>query len=226
METQMVTSSLRRSAAILAIAIAVVGCSGAKPTQKVVILPTPTPMPTEQVTPTPEPTGSLSGSPSGSLSASPSASPSETPGPSATPGPVDACTGSAENKAYFQDAANQLSFDVYCAALPAGWWLSASEWRGHPNAYLKVSYKNAKGWLISVGENNFCSGAPLCWTSISDLGSAHFGDRAGQLKLRAAGQYAVYVDAGTTHGYQIIGQGMSQSDFVAMAAAMVKVART
>jgi hypothetical protein len=223
MEAQMVTSSLRRTAAVLAIAVAVAGCSSAKPTQRIVILPTPTPMPTEEVTPTPEPTLESTGSPS----ASPSASPSETPGPSATPGPVDACTGSAENKDYFQDAANNLAFDVYCAVLPAGWWLSASEWRGHPNTYLTISYKNAKGWTISVGEYNFCSGAPLCWTSISDLGSANFGDRAGHLYLRATGVYAVYVDPGTTHGYQMVGSGgVSQSDVKAYAAAMVKLART
>jgi hypothetical protein len=126
----------------------------------------------------------------------------------------------------WKEAANNLSFDVYCAVLPSSWWVQNTEWKGTPVTYVTISLKNAKGWTITVGEGNFCSGAPLCWTSTSDLGTALFGDRPGTLKLRAAGEYAVYVDAGTTHGYQIIGTGMSQSDFVAWAAGMVKVARS
>jgi hypothetical protein len=224
MKTQMVTGSMRRSAAILAIAIAVVGCTAAKQTQKIVILPTSTPteMPTAEPTPTPMPSESPSALPSGSPSASLTASP--TPPPAG--GGVESCTGTADMRDLWKEAANNLSFDVYCAVLPSSWWVQNTEWKGKPLTYVTISYKNAKGWLISVGEGNFCSGAPLCWTSISDLGAASFGDRAGQLKLRAAGQYAVYVDAGTTHGYQIIGQGMSQSDLVAWAAGMVKVARS
>jgi len=33
----------------------------------------------------------------------------------------------------------------------------------------------------------------------------------------------VFVNAGTTHGYRIIGKGMTQAQFVAWAAGMVKV---
>jgi len=124
------------------------------------------------------------------------------------------------------EAAGVLGFDVYCAALPTSWWLQATEYKQPDGGYLTIQYKNNSGGQIDVGEGNFCAGAPDCWTSASDLGAANFGDRAGQLKQLAGGQYAVFVDAGTTHGYRIIGKGMSQSDFVAMAAAMVKVAKS
>ncbi|HEX7490271.1 MAG TPA: hypothetical protein VF337_01040, partial [Candidatus Limnocylindrales bacterium] len=128
--------------------------------------------------------------------------------------------------AFFSEASNALSFDVYCAVLPSSWWLSATEYRQPDGGYMTISYKNNSGAVITVGEGNFCAGVATCWDSASDLGSASFGDLPGSLKTLAGGQFAVFVNPRTSLAYQITGKGMSQAAFVAMAAAMVKVAKS
>jgi hypothetical protein len=177
-------------------------------------------LPTSSATPTDTPAATPTAAPT----ATPSATPSATPAASGSGGPAAGCTGTAEDQAFFAEAASVLSFDVYCAALPTSWWLQATEYKESSGGYLTIQYKNLGGGQIDIGEGNFCAGLPDCWASASDLGTASFGDRSGQLKLLAGGQYAVFVDSGTTHGYRMIGKGISQSDFVAMAAAMLKVA--
>jgi hypothetical protein len=153
--------------------------------------------------------------------------PTDTPAPTAASGSgVAACTGTAEHQAFFKEASSLLSFDAYCAALPSSWWLQNTQYQLPNGGQLTIEYKNAHGGLISVGEGNFCSGAPLCWTSSSDLGAASFGDLSGSLKLRSGSVYAVYVSPGTTHGYQIVGSGVSQADLAAFAAAMVKIPKS
>ena len=231
MNTEMVGRSARRGAVVLAMVIAIAGCGGAKATARVVVV-TPNPTPTATATPTQTPTAAPTPAATSTAAASPSAAATSnsTPGPG---GPPDVCTGNpndtasdASDKAYFVDGAKDLPFDVYCAVLPSNWWLELTDYKVPSGGKMTITYKNASGGLITVGEGNFCAGAPDCWTSTSDLGAGSFGPLAGSLKLPAAGQYAVYVDAGTTHGYQIVGQGMSQETFVAYAAAMHKVARS
>jgi hypothetical protein len=110
--------------------------------------------------------------------------------------------------------------------------------------YLWAEYKNGHGGHIAIGEGDFCNfqGDPsTCWDSTGAMGSALFGDLTGSLNSRAAVPtwtagnyhsvsatgpvYAIYVNGnGTkTHGYEIVGQGMTQTAFVAIAAAMVVV---
>jgi hypothetical protein len=226
---------------LLASVLVLSACSSAKQTQvSIVATPspaatataTPTASPTAPPSPTPEDSASAEASPSAEVTPSaeetPTAAPTDTPVPTAasTAGAA-ACTGTADHQAFFKQAAAALKFDVYCAALPSAWWLQSTQYQEHNGGQLTIQYKNVKGGLISVGEGNFCAGAPACWTSVSDLGSASFGGLSGSMKLRTnAPSYAVFVDAGTTHGYQIIGQGMSQTDFAAFAAAMVKVPKS
>lgn len=220
--TDTTSGYIKRGAVILALAVALAGCGGAKPTPKVIhVTPSPAPSVTAAPSDTPAPTETPAASGSAEASPTASPSPSPSPAPAGTPGTGTVCTGAAENPTYFSGAAAELSFDVYCAVLPSTWWLQDTQFKG---AQMTIIYKNNSGGYITVGEGNFCSGAPLCWTSTSDLGAASFGPLSGSLKLRdSTPTYAVYVDAGTTHGYQITGKGMSQATFVAYAAAMTKV---
>lgn len=226
--TDMITGTVRRGAVVLAMVVALAGCGGAKVTP-IIIHTTPTPSASPVETPTAEASASAAASEAPSASAASSATPAATPTAAATPaaagsGAGSVCSGTTpEMQSYFADAAAQLSFAVYCAVLPSSWWLSDTQYTAPNGGQMTIIYKNNSGGRITVGEGDFCAGAPLCWTSTSNLGAASFGPLSGTLKLRAAGQYAVYVDAGTTHGYQIIGQGLSQANFVAYAAAMVKV---
>ena len=242
--------SVARSVLVLTIAVAFVGCGTSKaPAQPPAETPMPieTPMPTETPTLAPSeapstaaeasvPVGGTPGSSSSpsspaASSAIPSAVASATPAASGSADPTFSaaaagCTGTAKHKAFFDDAAGALSFSVYCGALPSGWWLETGNYSQPGGGSLTVSYKNSKGWTVSLGEGNFCPGLPACWTSISDLGSASFGSLSGSLKLISAGTYGVFVNAGTTHGYQMIGKGMTQAQFVSWAAALVKIPKS
>jgi hypothetical protein len=224
-QTQTLSGHLRRSAVAIGLVLAVVGCAKAAPTKKVVIVtPTPQASPTAEITdePTLEPTASLSPTPLASATATTATTP--TAGESSGSG--IGCAGTAEHLAFFAEAAGALTFDVYCAALPSSWWLTATEYKQTAGGYLTISYKNNGGDVITVDEGNFCAGVATCWASSSDLGSASFGDMPGSLVTLAGGQYAVFVGPNTALGYQITGKGMSQASFVAIAAAMVKIPKS
>jgi hypothetical protein len=136
-----------------------------------------------------------------------------------------ACTGTADHQAFFADAAAKLPFDVYCAALPAGWWLQTANYQQPNGGLVVVSYKNTAGATIEISEGNFCSVAPsICWAVVSTVGTASFGPLPGTLVVASATPvYGIYVGANTTHSYVITGRGMTQAKFVAIAAALVKV---
>lgn len=224
--TEMLIGFTRRGAVIVAIAVALAGCGGAKATPIVKhVTPSPAASVEETPTATPEATAAVeSPSPEASASDVATASPSPSPTPASTTSLGSGCTASAEMQSYFASAASDLSFGVYCAVLPSSWWLQDTQYTAPNGGQMTIIYKNNSGGLINVGEGNFCPGLPDCWTATSDLGAASFGDLSGTLKLRdATPTYAVYVNAGTTHGYQITGKGLSQATFVSFAAAMIKV---
>lgn len=59
------------------------------------------------------------------------------------------------------------------------------------------------------------------------LGPIPFGALTGELDLaNATPSYVVYVNPGTTHGYTMLGTGMTQTAFISFAAAMRKVPKT
>jgi hypothetical protein len=210
--------SARSGALVLVMVVALAGCASANVTP-IIVHVTPAPTAADFATPTEAPTDTAA------PTATATEAPTDTPTPTAAPSTLaSACTGTADHRAFFAEAASLLSFDVYCAALPSNWWLQATQYQQPEGGQLTITYKNLSGQIIEVGEGNFCSSDPSCWVSTSDLGTASFGALPGSLKLRTAGPvYAVYVSPGTANGYSVAGQGMSQSDFVVLAAMMVKV---
>jgi hypothetical protein len=221
MRNNRIATSVVRVAVVAAVVVSFAGCTkvSTAPTSAA-LTPTPKASATAVRTATPTPTTKPSASVASASPTSPSTSPTATGG-----APTAICTGTAEHLAFFQEAAKALTFSVYCASLPAKWWLSATEYRLPNGGYLTISYQNTAGNTISVGEGNFCVGLPDCWTSVSDLGSANFGSMSGSLKQLSGGQFAVFVNPGTAHGYRIVGKGMSQASFVAIAAGMIVVSK-
>jgi hypothetical protein len=163
--------------------------------------------------------------------ASATATPAPTPVALQTPGvPGDptTCTGWTANAAYFTGAAHALPLGVYCASLPSGWIFSATEWQKPKTGYwMTNSYHNKnKTQTITVDLGDFCAQTAdptNCWTAASKLGTAKFGGMTGTLEQLSGGQFAVFVNANTKTGYQIVGKGMTKSAFVAMAAALVLI---
>lgn len=237
---------------VLGLAMTVAGC-GVTKTSPVYIYVTPppevaatshghpTPSPTattaEDSSPSPNPSAGESASASSSTDASPTAtasasasassSPGSTPTPSATPvqtpRPASFCSGSADNQSFFSAAAHVLSFQVYCAIVPSGWWLDTGSYSG---GKITITYKANGGKQIVLNEGAFCTtGVDACSPHQGTLGSAYFGNLDGQLDSLAGGGFAVYVAPGTTRGYTATGTGITQAAFVSIVAGLSMVAK-
>jgi hypothetical protein len=214
-------------AAGMIVALAAAACGGGEqPTPIYIVTTLPSVGPTETPTPATTEGASESAGPSESPSASPSASVS--PGPSLPPG--EACTGSADNKAFFVTAANLIKFDVYCGAFGKGWYLSEGQYKlPSSGPWLTVSYKNNKGGVITIKEGGFCQTSPAdCSPSTGSLGSASFGPMSGELVSTSGGGFAIYVKPGTKTAYEVSGSGsgVTQSFLVAVGAAVVLVPKS
>ena len=159
----------------------------------------------------------------------PSHAPTHAPTHPPTPAPTSraaACTGAAKYKAVFAGAAPTAPFDVYCAVLPAGWSLQGASYYKRPiGDELDASYKGPGAAIIQFLQGANCTtSVAACSTGAMILGPIPFGHLTGQLDLYdATPSYVVYVDPGTTHGYTMVGYGMTQPDFISFAAAMKKV---
>jgi hypothetical protein len=174
---------------------------------------------TSSPSPTVAPTPVVVGGPS----ASPSPSPSASPAPASAP--ASACSGTAANKAFWGQAAGALSWPVYCPILPSGWVVKSGSFEGSPPGYLNVALEGPGGATLKLDEGAFCTaGAASCAPHTAEIAAASFGGLAGTLDTTTAG-FAIYVDPGTTLAYAISGTGLSQDEFVTIAAAMVRVAK-
>lgn len=216
--------------------LALAACSSAGPTPIYVYqtpAPTPTDTPTPAVTPMPTPTPvptptdipGGAGAPGASAStATATATPTPTPGPT---GPAGGCSGSALNQAFWADAANKVPFTVYCGVVPGGWYFTAQDAYG-PNGWVKATYSGPNGAKIEIQEGAFCtSGSSACSAHDAVLGSANFGDLGGTLDSLGSGMgFAIYVSAGTAHGYTATGTSVSQETFVGIVGALIKVPKS
>ncbi len=165
----------------------------------------------------------------------------EPPGPSGTPvasgagetpaaaAGAEACSGSAENRDFFSAAAESFSWDVYCAALPDGWFVETGSYRLADGGRLVVAYRGPDGSRVELQEGAYCTeGGSACSPRDHEIGPAAFGDRTGTLVTLGPAQsdgFAIYVDPGAAPSWSITGTGMDQDAFTAIAAALVRVAR-
>jgi hypothetical protein len=213
----------RRRWAILgfATATAVVGCTASSSPQVIYVTPPPTPV-IIYVTITPAPTPTPEATPS------PMATPAATPIPTPSPIPTSraaACTGTAENKAFFAEAAAKLKFAVYCAVLPKGWWVKEGEYNSASGGRLTVAYTNKAGDKIAVDEGAWCTTGKATCGGPFVVGTAPFDGLAGEL-LQLGPNWVVTVNLGATPAYSIAGYGVTKAQILAYAAAMVRVPRS
>lgn len=177
----------------------------------------------------PEPT--FSAEPS--LSDEPSAEPAPTPSPSsvepspsasAGSGAAAACTGTDENRQFFEAAAGTLTWTVYCAALPAGWFVDAGEYRRAGGGRLEISYRGPGGARLELHEGAFCADGSGCVPSGTESGDAAFGDKTGTLIASDDGGWAVVVDRGEEISWLAVGTGIGEDAFRAITSALAAVA--
>ena len=123
--------------------------------------------------------------------------PPATPSPSASasdgPGAAAECTGTDDNREFLATAADNLRFDVYCAALPARWALSRGTYSGQGGGRIEISYRGPGGATLLLRQGNACAGEDDCPPGEA-VGSASFGDI--EADLRAVGEEFALVAEG------------------------------
>jgi hypothetical protein len=164
--------------------------------------------------PSAEPTPSPS-SPSSSVDPSPSAS--------AGSGAAAGCSGSDENRQFFEAAAGTLTWTVYCATLPAGWFVDAGEYRRAGGGRLEISYGGPGGARLELHEGAFCADGGGCVPSGTESGDAPFGDKTGTLIATDDGGWAVVVDRGEAISWLAVGSGIDENAFRAITSALAAV---
>jgi hypothetical protein len=153
-----------------------------------------------------------------------SAAPSTGASPSAS-GSVAAaaCSGTDQNRTFFQTAAAAVKWTVYCAVLPAGWFVDSGSYRGTSGGLVQIAYKGPGGARLELHEGAFCSTPDGCVPSGTDAGTAPFGDLTGTFVTVTAGGSAIVVDRAKPISWLAVGTGMDEATFRGLAAALSAV---
>src|SRR5258706_8527915 len=142
---------------------------------------------------------------------------------SAGPGPAGACSGSDENRDFFRAAAAVLSWTVYCAVLPAGWFVDSGQYRQASGGWVQIAYRGPGGARLEVHEGAFCTASAGCVPSGTESGDAPFGDKTGTFVALDDGGSAVVVDRGEKISWLVVGTGLDEAAFRAIAGALTVV---
>jgi hypothetical protein len=178
-----------------------------------------------------EPTASAPASSPGEASPAPgSATPSSSTGPAAASpsAPLTGaagCSGNHDNRVFFDAIAGQVTWNVYCAVLPDGWFVQTGSFSLRNGGRMTITYRGPGGALLTLEEGNVCEGqANGCPPSGQQIGPASFGDQAGLLlRLDSAAGYAINVDPGSFPSWSATGAGLDEAAFTALAAALLHV---
>jgi hypothetical protein len=206
-------------------ALVAAACDGAAPSP----VPTPsagsaTPAASGEPVPTGEPTDVPTGMPTDQAteppSAEPSLEPTDTPAPSA--GGAAACSGNDDNRAFFAAVAEAVTWDVYCAVLPAGWFVDAGEFRLAGGGKMTIAYKGPAGQRIEMREGTYCAGVDGCIPTGPDAGTASFGDRPARLVDVGGGAWLVVAEGGDVN-WEAKGTGMDGAVLAGYTAAFARV---
>lgn len=220
-------------AGVASLALVLAACNAASPTPTYKYTGGPsssaTPSPSDtasaSLSPTPEITPTDVPSPSNSPTATVPGAPTPTPSPAPT-SPAQGCSGKTETIAWLAAQSKLLkNFAVYCAHLPSGWKLTSYTDSLDKGGTLTGNFAGPSGGKITVKEGAFCTtGSSACSPHDSYLGSANFGPLPGGLYSLGPGLgYAIYVNAGTTHGYTATGTSVIDTTFINIVAAMREV---
>ena len=142
---------------------------------------------------------------------------------SAGPGPAGACSGSDENRDFFRAAAAVLSWTVYCAVLPAGWFVDSGQYRQASGGSVQIAYRGPGGARLEVHEGAFCTASDGCVPPGTESGDAPFGDKTGTFVALDDGGSAVVVDRGEKISWLVVGTGLDEAAFRAIAGALTVV---
>jgi hypothetical protein len=214
-----------RFRAALMAALTVVALVGCAPSSRATATPDePTEAPASSAAaPTFSAEPSVPDDPSAEPTPSPSSSVDPSPSASAGSGAAAGCSGSDENRQFFEAAAGTLTWTVYCATLPAGWFVDAGEYRRAGGGRLEISYGGPGGARLELHEGAFCADGGGCVPSGTESGDAPFGDKTGTLIATDDGGWAVVVDRGEAISWLAVGSGIDENAFRAITSALAAV---
>ena len=173
-----------------------------------------------------EPTAPPASEPPSATDATESASPQAVdPSASASsgPGPAGDCSGTDENRDFFRAAASALSWTVYCAVLPAGWFVDSGQYRQAAGGWVQIAYRGPGGAHFELHEGAFCAAGDGCVPPGTESGDAPFGDKTGTFVALDDGGWAVVVDRGEKITWLAVGTGMDEATFRGFAGALAVV---
>jgi hypothetical protein len=145
------------------------------------------------------------------------------PPASVAPGPAAACSGSTENRDFFRAAASVLNWTVYCAVLPAGWFVDSGQYRQASGGWVQISYRGPGGARLELHEGAFCSDSDGCVPPGTETGDGQFGNKTGTSVGLDDGGWAVVVDRGEQISWLAVGTGLDEAAFQKIAAALSPV---
>lgn len=216
-------SVYRRSRLAILVLLALIGAAcigGGTPAAPAVQSTAPPPV--SSTAPSTQPSASIAASAAPTASPEPTETSTAEPTPNASlaAGSVDACTGTDENRAFLAKAAEAFDWPVYCAALPARWFLAGGSYSG---GKLDISYKGPNGALLELHEGAFCTDGTGCVPEGSDAGNTIFGDQSATLVHFEDGRVAAVVDRGEPLSWLAIAEGLSDDAFRSITAELIRL---
>lgn len=117
-----------------------------------------------------------------------------------------------------------MAWPVYCAVLPAGWFLESGSYRLADGGRLEVTYRGPGDVRVEIVEGNVCGASDVdtCAPRDAVIGPGAFGDRGGELG-RLANGLVLDVDRGATPSWRATGLGLTEDAFRAICAAFLVV---
>jgi hypothetical protein len=150
-------------------------------------------------------------------------SPDPTEDPSSGPaGMATDCTGTAENRTFYESVSMAVAWTVYCPVLPSGWYVEQGSYRLADGGRLVISYRGPAGAHITLSEGAWCTDGSGCPSGGTDAGTAAFGDRDGAL-LADGARYVIVVDPGSTFSWQLVSTGLDEATVRAFGSALIAV---
>ncbi len=208
------------SLAVILVALSGAACIGG-PTAA-----TTAPSASPSLAPLPSPTPSAASSAPSAEAPTPAPTATEFPteSPSSSPANgVEGCTGTEDNLGFYEDAAADLDWPLYCPALPARWSVTTGNYSGQGIGRLTISYRGPGGATLSLHQGAFCDDGDGCVPAGTDAGDAPFGDQSGTLVVLDGGGYALVVDRGASPSWLAVGQGLDEATFRDFTASFIRL---
>jgi hypothetical protein len=210
------------SVLLLALVVVVAACGDADGSTAAPSTGTATPLPSGEPASSSAPTEGPTEEPTGEATPPPTDEPPPSPGATASPGSADACTGNDENRAFYAAVAADVTWDVYCAVLPAGWFVDSGSFRLAGGGRLEIAYKGPGGQRIEMREGAYCADDEDCIPTGPDAGTASFGDMPARLVDAGDGDWLVVAEGGDVD-WEAKGLGMDGPTLAGYTAAFALV---